>query len=116
MVLGPTGRNFAAGMSGGMAFVFDRERRFRPRCNMQLVELDSLIDESDIWLVYGMIEDHVRYTGSILGRRILDNWELMITHFIKIMPTEYKRVLQLRRAARHKKRTRSLAVEGTGWN
>jgi glutamate synthase (NADPH/NADH) large chain len=98
VVLGATGRNFAAGMSGGVAYVVDRDRKFRQRCNLQMVELDSLVDESEIWLVYGMIEDHLRHTGSPLARRILDNWELVVTQIVKVMPTEYKRVLQARRA------------------
>jgi glutamate synthase (NADPH/NADH) large chain len=99
VVLGPTGRNFAAGMSGGTAYVFDRDQTFRSQCNLEMVELESLVDESDLWLVYGMIEDHVRYTSSQLGRRILDNWELLVSKFVKVMPTDYKRVLQARRAA-----------------
>ncbi|MFL5345577.1 MAG: glutamate synthase large subunit [Hyalangium sp.] len=100
VVLGPTGRNFAAGMSGGMAFVLDRERSFRKRCNLEMVELESLVDESEIWLVHGMIERHFQHTGSTLARRVLDNWELMVPQFVKVMPTDYKRVLQARRAAR----------------
>ncbi|HTM20035.1 MAG TPA: hypothetical protein VL172_06000, partial [Kofleriaceae bacterium] len=98
VVLGRTGRNFAAGMSGGIAYVFDRERVFRRKCNLGMVELEALVDESEIWLVYGMIEDHVRYTRSAVGRKILDNWELMVSHFVKVMPLDYKRVLQARRA------------------
>jgi len=98
VVLGKTGRNFAAGMSGGTAFVFDREHGFRDHCNPAMVELEALVDESDIWLVYGMVEDHVRLTDSKLGSRILDNWEHMVPYFVKVMPTEYKRVLQQRRA------------------
>ncbi len=97
--LGETGRNFAAGMSGGMAFVFDRDGDFRKKCNSDMVELESLMDRSDIWLVHGMIEDHFRYTASPLGRRLLDNWELMVPRFVKVMPREYKRVLQQRRSA-----------------
>jgi glutamate synthase (NADPH) large chain len=98
VVLGPTGRNFAAGMSGGTAYVFDRDQTFRHRCNLEMVELESLVDESELWLVFQMIEDHVRWTGSGLGRRLLDNWELMVPRFVKVMPVDYKRVLQQRRA------------------
>jgi len=98
VVLGHTGRNFAAGMSGGTAYVFDRDQTFRNRCNAEMVELESMIDESDLWLVFQMIEDHVRWTGSALGRRLLDNWELMVPRFVKVMPVDYKRVLQQRRA------------------
>jgi glutamate synthase (NADPH/NADH) large chain len=100
VVLGSTGRNFAAGMSGGMAFVLDRERSFRKRCNLEMVELESLVDESEDWLVHGMIERHFQHTESTLARRVLDNWELMVPQFVKVMPTDYKRVLQARRAAR----------------
>jgi glutamate synthase (NADPH) large chain len=99
VVLGPTGRNFAAGMSGGVAYVLDRDQKLRASCNLESVELESLVDESDLWLVYGMIEDHVRATSSPLGRRVLDNWEVLVSRFVKVMPTEYKRVLQARRAA-----------------
>jgi glutamate synthase (NADPH/NADH) large chain len=98
VVLGSTGRNFAAGMSGGVAYVFDRPRTFRQRCNLEMVELESLVDESEIWLVYGMIESHLRLTSSPLARRILDNWEHLVANFVKVMPTDYKRVLQARRA------------------
>ena len=99
VILGATGRNFAAGMSGGVAFVFDKDKRFATRVNRELVELESLVDESDLWLVHGLIDDHVRLTGSTLGRKLLDNWELMVPRFVKVMPIEYRRVLQARRAA-----------------
>jgi len=97
VVLGPTGRNFAAGMSGGIAYVFDRTRTFRDRVNMAMVELESLVDESELWLVYEMISNHQRHTGSVLARRILDNWEHLVSHFVKVMPTDYKRALAERR-------------------
>ncbi|HTS79651.1 MAG TPA: glutamate synthase large subunit [Myxococcaceae bacterium] len=116
VVLGPTGRNFAAGMSGGMAFVLDRERRFRDRCNGDMVELESLVDESDIWLVYGLVENHLRHTGSPVARRVLDHWTHLVPQFVKVMPTDYKRVLQTRRAAQRPPtppaRPRLRAVEG----
>ncbi len=64
-----------------------------------MVELESLVDESDMWLVYGLIERHLQFTRSPLARRILDNWEHLVGHFVKVMPTDYKRVLQARRAA-----------------
>ena len=100
VVLGATGRNFAAGMSGGTAFVYDRDREFRHRCNTAMVELSALHEESDVWLVNQLIEDHVRHTGSALGRRLLDNWEMMVSRFVKVLPLEYKRVLESRRTAR----------------
>ncbi|HEV7555836.1 MAG TPA: glutamate synthase-related protein, partial [Kofleriaceae bacterium] len=99
VVLGPIGKNFAAGMSGGVAFVFDPSQAARPHMNLDMVELESLVDESDLWLVYSLIEDHVRFTASALGRRVLDNWEHLVARFTKVMPVDYKRVLQARRAA-----------------
>ena len=117
VVLGPTGRNFGAGMSGGMAFVLDRERRFRERCNTEMVELESLVDESDIWLVYGLVENHLRHTGSPVARRVLDHWTHLVPQIVKVMPTDYRRVLQARRAAQRPAtpapaRARLRAVEG----
>jgi glutamate synthase (NADPH/NADH) large chain len=100
VVLGPTGRNFGAGMSGGTAYVLDRQRTFKRRCNLEMVELESLVDESEIWLVYGLIENHQRLTGSPLAQRVLDNWEHLVGSFVKVMPTDYRRVLQARRAQR----------------
>jgi glutamate synthase (NADPH/NADH) large chain len=64
-----------------------------------MVELEAVVDESDLWLLYGLIEDHVRFTRSALGRRVLDNWEHLVARFVKVMPTDYRRVLQARRAA-----------------
>jgi len=100
VVLGATGRNFAAGMSGGTAYVLDRERTFRGLCNLEMVELESLVDESEQWLVHGLIERHLQHTASALARRLLDNWEHMVSQFVKVMPVDYKRVLEARRAAR----------------
>ncbi len=100
VVLGPTGRNFAAGMSGGTAYVLDRNRTFKQRCNLEMVELESLGDESEIWLVYGLVESHLRLTKSPLAQRVIDNWEHLVASFVKVMPTDYRKVLQARRAAR----------------
>ena len=98
VVIGPVGRNFAAGMSGGSAFVFDPAQTLRSRCNLDMCELEPLAEESDLWLVHGLIEDHVRFTGSPRGKKILDNWDHLIQRFVKVMPTEYKRVIERRRS------------------
>jgi glutamate synthase (NADPH/NADH) large chain len=98
VVLGNVGRNFAAGMSGGTAFVWDPNQTFRSKCNMDMVELEPLVDESDLWLVHGLIEDHVRLTGSPRGKKLLDNWDHLSARFVKVMPTEYKKVLEKRRS------------------
>jgi glutamate synthase (NADPH/NADH) large chain len=97
VVLGAVGRNFAAGMSGGTAFVYDPTQALRARTNMDMVELEPLVDDSDLWLVYGLIEDHVRFTRSPRGKKILDNWDNLISRFVKVMPIEYKRIVSQRR-------------------
>jgi glutamate synthase domain-containing protein 3 len=92
LVLGPTGRNFAAGMSGGVAYVLDSEGLFRTNVNAQSVELDGL-DAEDKQVVRGLIEKHVALTGSERGRKLLENFERETKRFVKVMPTDYKRVL-----------------------
>ncbi|MEM7152221.1 MAG: glutamate synthase large subunit [Myxococcota bacterium] len=111
VVLGPTGRNFAAGMSGGYAFVLDSEGTFRKRCNFEMVRLEGVIDEADITLLRTMIEAHVEHTGSDHGRKVLDNWDISLTRFVKVMPVEYARVLA-ERAARAKQPAKLAIVEG----
>jgi len=93
VVLGATGRNFAAGMSGGIAYVLDVTGEFPGRCNTAMVTLDKLDDPQEIAEVRAMIERHVRYTGSDRGRYILQLWEDMVPKFVKVMPKDYKRVL-----------------------
>jgi glutamate synthase (NADPH/NADH) large chain len=113
VVLGAVGRNFAAGMSGGTAYVFDQAQSLRARTNLEMVELESVVEESDLWLLNSLIEDHVRFTSSPLGRRVLDNWEHLVARFVKVMPVDYKRVLQARRAA-SRPRPGQLTVVGGG--
>jgi glutamate synthase (NADPH/NADH) large chain len=108
VVLGPVGKNFAAGMSGGTAFVFDPAQTFRARANLDTVELEPLLDDSDLWLVFGLIEDHVRFTSSARARKLLDNWDHVVARFVKVMPIDYKRVVAARRA-----RTRPIAASGS---
>jgi len=93
VVLGPTGRNFAAGMSGGIAYVLDEAGDFPRRCNQEMVFLEPL-DADDLSLVQDMIRRHVIYTGSARGRHILVHWEQMAPRFVKVMPKDYKRMLQ----------------------
>jgi glutamate synthase (NADPH) large chain len=100
VVLGRTGRNFAAGMSGGIAYVYDKDRRFAGRCNLELVELEEL-DERDEDEVKGLISEHVARTGSLVGRNILASWERGARgRFVKVMPRDYKRVLAEQQAER----------------
>jgi glutamate synthase domain-containing protein 2/glutamate synthase domain-containing protein 1/glutamate synthase domain-containing protein 3 len=93
VVLGPTGRNFAAGMSGGIAYVYDKARRFADRCNLELVDLEPL-DEHDEAEVKALISEHVARTGSLVGRNLLASWDHGAgERFVKVMPRDYKRVL-----------------------
>lgn len=94
VVLGSTGRNFAAGMSGGMAYVWDPSRKFDYFCNMDMVEL-SLIEESSYRKeLHELIRRHWLYSGSKLARTMLDDWNHYASEFIQVIPIEYKRVLQ----------------------
>jgi glutamate synthase domain-containing protein 3 len=93
VVLGRTGRNFAAGMSGGVAFVYDPDGDFHTRCNLQMVELDKLEEPEDLDLVRGLIERHLEYTGSQVAKRMLSEWPGIAAQFIKVMPTDYKRAI-----------------------
>jgi len=92
--LGETGRNFAAGMSGGVAYIWDRNKTFAPLCNMGMVELEALEVEEDINELKTLIENHLEYTGSDVAQAALDNWSETVKQFVKVMPTDYKRVLQ----------------------
>jgi glutamate synthase (ferredoxin) len=93
-VLGPTGRNFAAGMSGGIAYVLDEKGDFKKRCNQEMVLLETMENEEDIQELKGMIERHVLYTGSELGEKVLANWDEMVKKFVKVIPKDYKVVLE----------------------
>ncbi len=94
IVLGSTGRNFAAGMSGGIAYIWDRGGQFAANCNLGMVELESLEADEDIAEVKILIENHLQYTGSALAEIALDQWSETVKQFVKVMPTDYKRVLQ----------------------
>ena len=92
VVLGQTGRNCAAGMSGGLAYVYDEDGQFHQRCNMAMVALETLPDRDDA-LVKKLIEDHHRWTGSRRARDILDHWGSARAKFVKVFPNEYRRAL-----------------------
>lgn len=116
VVLGPTGRNFAAGMSGGVAYVLDEENTLEERCNLAMVQLEAIPEEvdasetgelelhgrvhfnhlgkADAAALRGRIERHWRYTQSERARQILDNWDTYLPKFVKVMPTEYRRALE----------------------
>ncbi len=126
VVLGQTGRNFAAGMSGGVAYVLDEDGNFEQRCNMSMVALEPVpseaeaseigeleahgrvhfnhLDQADEQALREMIEKHLHYTGSLRAKQILDNWAAYLPKFTKVMPTEYRRALQEMAAQQDKRK------------
>ena len=99
VILGSTGRNFAAGMSGGVAYVYDPEREFEAKVNGEMVDLENLVEE-DEELLKSLIDAHITETGSDVGIRVLADWDSAKRAFVKVMPRDYKRVLVAAAAAR----------------
>jgi len=93
VVLNRTGRNFAAGMSGGIAYVLDRDGEFASRCNREMVELEEIEDPQELETVKDMISRHVQYTGSKRAAEIFLSWEEWCPRFVRVIPKDYKRVL-----------------------
>jgi glutamate synthase (NADPH/NADH) large chain len=93
VVLGPTGRNFAAGMSGGIAYVYDPTRSFGQRVNLELVDVEPL-DPSDSFRVRSLVERHGVETESAVAARLLEQWETDVLEFVKVMPRDYRRILE----------------------
>ena len=93
VVLGPTGRNFAAGMSGGIAYIWDIDNVFAQNCNPGMVELEKLEHEHDIDELHCLVKLHYDHTGSTVAQKLLENWKASLQQFVKVMPTDYKRVL-----------------------
>ncbi|NNE13218.1 MAG: glutamate synthase subunit alpha, partial [Ilumatobacter sp.] len=98
VVLGPTGRNFGAGMSGGIAYVYDRSGDFDRQVNREMVEVEQL-DDADREFLRATIETHLAHTGSAVAQRMLAAWNVENSKFRKVMPTDYKRVLEVMAAA-----------------
>jgi glutamate synthase domain-containing protein 3 len=133
-VLGRTGRNFAAGMSGGVAYVYDEDGRFADRCNTAMVSLDKLLPAAEqeasvpkaVWhridgrqqadevLLKKLIDDHHKWTGSLRARHILDHWAESRGKFVKVFPNEYKRALSEMAAKLAGVAERSAASAGAG--
>jgi glutamate synthase domain-containing protein 2/glutamate synthase domain-containing protein 1/glutamate synthase domain-containing protein 3 len=97
VVLGRTGRNFGAGMSGGVAYVLDEHQLFDTLCNLDMVDLESLWQEEDEALLHSLISRHQRWTGSEQAQRILDSWDEMAARFVKVMPIDYREALERQR-------------------
>lgn len=93
VILGKTGRNFGAGMSGGIAYVWDKDKDFARQCNTETYGLEAVADSADVSELKTLISNHLHHTGSPVARQILDNWSQSLTQFVKVMPTDYKRVL-----------------------
>ncbi|KAF2146077.1 uncharacterized protein K452DRAFT_294685 [Aplosporella prunicola CBS 121167] len=112
LVLGSTGRNFAAGMSGGIAYVLDMHHDFEGKVNQEMVELCSVEDPTEIAFLRGLIEDHHHYTGSELAARILLDFTRALPRFVKVLPIDYKRVMQetAAKAAEAKKKEYPLPI------
>jgi len=94
VVLGETGRNFAAGMSGGVAYIYDKKGDFLNHCNLEMVLLERVEESEDVAELRGLIEHHVAYTDSAIGSRVLNDWEESLPRFVKVIPKDYKRMLE----------------------
>ncbi len=93
VVLGPTGRNFAAGMSGGVAYVLDERGEFRSMVNAQMVDLEGVTDPPDVAELRRLVERHLQHTASMRARQVLDDWDNTLPRFVKVIPRDYKRML-----------------------
>jgi glutamate synthase domain-containing protein 3 len=107
VVIGPTGRNFAAGMSGGIAYVYDASGLFKDLCNREMVALEQPDKAEDHETIRRLLENHHRYTGSPVAKGILNDFDEEMKWFVKVMPTDYRRVLEHR--AEVEERARQLA-------
>jgi len=113
VVLGRCGRNFSAGMAGGIAYVFDEDGDFEhERCNVAGVDLEPVLEDRDVALLRGFIERHLAATGSPRAQWILDRWADTLPQFIKVFPHEYKRVLGIPRIERAKALQATVAYAG----
>jgi glutamate synthase (NADPH/NADH) len=97
VVLDRTGRNFAAGMSGGIAYVHDGDGTFSSRCNQEMVDLEPVAEEEDVTTLHHLVESHFQATGSTRAQELLQNWDQAVPKFVKIFPRAYRRVLEERR-------------------
>jgi len=119
VVLGKTGRNFAAGMSGGVAYVLNEDDLFEKRCNTAMVTIEALankatadshLGKADTDILMSLVEHHARYTGSERAKTILANWAVWLPKFVKVMPTEYRRALRELSAKKTAQSTQKVAA------
>lgn len=92
VILGDTGRNFAAGMSGGVAYVLDTNNNFAAKCNMEMVALETVDTEADSAELKALIAQHLEATGSDIASELLNDWDNSVKRFIKVMPVDFKRM------------------------
>ncbi len=111
VVLGQTGCNFAAGMSGGIAYVLDEMQLFDTLCNLDMVELESVWKDEDISLLQDLIQRHLNWTGSVQAHRILDSWQDVMGKFVKVVPIDYRKALEKMRAAEQRNTETTPATE-----
>ena len=100
VIIGKTGRNFAAGMSGGIAYVLDQDGDFNIRCNQEMVNLEKVQDDEDVETVKTLLTRHLQYTQSSVAEKLLADWDNTLNQFVKVMPRDYKRVLEAIKRAR----------------
>lgn len=108
VVLGSTGRNFAAGMSGGIAYVLDVAQEFSSNVNKSQVELCQVVDPTEIAFLRGLIEDHRHYTGSAVANRVLQDFNRILPLFVKVLPTDYKKVLEEEKELKMKEKRKEM--------
>jgi glutamate synthase (NADPH/NADH) large chain len=101
VILGKTGRNFGAGMSGGVAYVLDADGTFPAQCNMEMIGLEKIETPEEQAELKAMIEKHLEKTGSAVAEYILSDWEYSLSKFVKVLPTDYKRMLGFIEKARN---------------
>jgi glutamate synthase (NADPH/NADH) large chain len=111
VVLGTTGSNFAAGMSGGIAYVFNENGDFDYYCNMGMVELSLVEDRNDVYELQELISRHLNYTGSKKAKMILDDFNRFLPMFIKVIPYDYKKVLEEQKLEELKKKIASVETD-----
>jgi glutamate synthase domain-containing protein 3 len=116
VVLGPTGRNFAAGMSGGLAFVLDERGELRGKVNAAMADQLEELTPDDAAEVRALVSEHHRRTGSPVARGVLDRFDELVASFVKVFPTDYKRVLAEREAQADRERfERAISTGGDGF-
>ena len=110
VIIGSTGRNFAAGMSGGTAYVWDRDGTFSSRCNLEMVDLEGVTDPENIDHLRALLQEHYELTGSTVAATIIDNWETCLAQFVKVMPRDYKRIMAERAARTEEEELRAMEL------